>query len=110
CEEHGHLITTSTFTLAELLVAPRKTGNAELTEAFREALQSPTVRMIPFGAGTAEYYADIRSNINVRPADAIQVACAAEAGVNVFVTNDLELVGKKVTGIDFIVGLDGKLL
>ena len=110
CEEHGHSITTSTFTLAELLVAPRKTGNAELARAFREALQPPAVRLIPFTEGAAEYYADIRSSISVTPADAIQLACAAEARVNVFVTNDKKLVGRKVTGIDFIVGLDGKLL
>jgi predicted nucleic acid-binding protein len=110
CEDHGHAITTSTFTLAELLVAPCKTGNTELTRNFREALQSPAVRLLPFGSGTAEHYAQIRSSLRVSPADAIQLACAAEAGVNVFVTNDHELVGKKITGIDFIVGLDGKIM
>lgn len=110
CEEHGHSITTSTFTLAELLVAPRKTGDAALARAFREVLQPPAVGLIPFGEGAAEHYADIRSSFNVTPADAIQLACAAEARVNVFVTSDQKLVGKKVTGIDFIIGLDGKLL
>ena len=110
CEEHGHAIHTSVFTLGELLVAPRKTGNTELAEAFIDALRPPHVRLIPFQERTAGFYADIRSGMKVSPADAIQLACAADAGMNVFVTNDKDLLGKKVTGIDFIVGLDGKLL
>lgn len=110
CEDHGHSIITSTFTLAELLVAPRKTGNLELAEAFRNALQPPAVRLIHFNEGAAEHYAAIRSAMNVTPADAIQLACAADARVNLFVTNDRKLVGKKVAGIDFIIGLDGKIL
>lgn len=110
CEAHGHSITTGTFTLAELLVVPRKTGDTVLARAFREAMRPPMVRLIPFVDSTAERYADIRAYINVTPADAIQLACAAEAGTNVFVTNDQKLIGKRVTGIDFIIGLDGKLL
>lgn len=110
CEEHGHTIMTSTFTLGELLVAPRKSGDIKLAQAFREALRPPAVRLIPFNEGAAEHYAEIRSATNARPADAIQLACAAEASANVFVTNDQKLVGRKVPGIDFVVGLDGKLL
>ena len=73
-------------------------------------MQPPGVHLIPFGSGTAEHYAEIRAHLHVSPADAIQLACAADAGVNVFVTNDQKLIGKKVKGIDFIIGLDGKLL
>ena len=110
CEEHGHTIHTSVFTLAELLVAPRKTGNTELAAAFREALRPPAVQLIPFSERTAERYAEIRSLLKIAPADAIQLACASDSGVNLFVTNDHRLHGKKVPGIDFIIGLDGKIL
>lgn len=110
CEEHGHSIHTSVFTLAELLVAPRKTGNTELAEAFREALRPPAVQLIPFTERTADRYAEIRAAMKIAPADAIQLACASEAGVNLFVTHDKTLHGKKVPGIDFILGLDGKIL
>ena len=110
CEEHGHSIATSTFTLGELLVAPRKTRNTDLDRVFRETLQPPAITLLPFGTGAADHYPDIRANLNVRAADALQLACAADKGVNVFVTNDERLVGKKVRGIDFIVGLDVKLM
>lgn len=110
CEEHGHSIHSSVFTLAELLVAPRKNGNTELAEAFRQTLRPPAVQLIPFTERTADRYADIRATMKVAPADAIQLACASEAGMNLFVTHDKTLQGKKVLGIDFIIGLDGKIL
>jgi predicted nucleic acid-binding protein len=109
CGEHGHSIVTSALTLGELLVAPKKTGDEARAQAFRRALQPP-VRLISFGAGAAERYAAIRASLTVTPADAIQLACAAEAGASVFVTNDRKLTGKRAPGIDFIIGLDGTLL
>lgn len=110
CEQQGHSIHASVFTLAELLVAPRKTGNTELAEAFRQTLRPPAVHLIPFTERTANRCADIRATMKVTPADAIQLACASEAGMNLFVTHDKTLHGKKVLGIDFIIGLDGKIL
>ena len=91
-------------------MAPRKTGSAALARALRDDLHDPAIRLISFDEGAAERYGDIRSSIRVSPADAIQLACAAEAGVNMFVTNDQKIIGKKVAGIDFIAGLDGKLV
>jgi predicted nucleic acid-binding protein len=43
------------------------------------------------------------------PADAIHLACAAQAGTDLFLTNDKRLVGKFVPGIQFIAGLDMQL-
>jgi hypothetical protein len=54
---------------------------------------------------TAEIYAKIRAENRVSPADAIHLACAAEAGVNLFLTNDRRLTGLIVPGIDFIAGM-----
>ncbi len=46
----------------------------------------------------------------VCPADAIQLACAAQAGVDLFLTNDRWLVGKVIPGIQFVVGLEASFL
>jgi len=43
------------------------------------------------------------------PADAIHLACAAQAGVDVFLTNDQGLARQIVPGIQFIAGLDCNL-
>jgi predicted nucleic acid-binding protein len=108
-EERGDVLCTSAFTVAELLVGPYKTGNLELAEKIRAVLQPPFVRIIPFTVSTAEHYARIRSKPGIAPADAIQLACAAEAGADLFLTNDRGLTGRVVSGIQFVVGLDVNL-
>jgi predicted nucleic acid-binding protein len=48
--------------------------------------------------------------LKVSSADAIHLACAANAGTDLFLTNDKKLVGKVIPGIQFIVGLDSNIL
>lgn len=62
--------------------------------------------MLPFTADAARLYGKIRANMGVTPADAIHLACAAEAKVDLFLTNDSKLMRKVVPGIQFIAGLD----
>jgi hypothetical protein len=54
----------------------------------------------------ARKYAAIRGSTSIKGPDAIQFACASEAGVDLFVTNDRRLQGNQVEGIQFIVSLD----
>jgi len=58
---------------------------------------------------TAEHYADIRAGNRVSPADAIHLASAAEADVNLFLTHDHRLRGLVIPGIHFIAGMDTDL-
>lgn len=44
---------------------------------------------------------------SLRAPDAIQLACAAGAGVDLFITNDARLHARQITGIQFIVSLEG---
>ena len=50
--------------------------------------------------------AEIRSRERIRPADAIQLACAAAAKTDLFVTNDNRLAGVVVPGITFVTGIE----
>lgn len=59
---------------------------------IRDTFRSPQIRLLPFDAGAAEHFADIRARLGVSPADAIHLACAAQAGADVFTTNDAKLV------------------
>jgi predicted nucleic acid-binding protein len=65
-----------------------------------------TASLLPFEAKAAWKYAAIRCDRSLRAPDAIQLACAASANVDLFITNDRRLQGKKVDGIQFIVALD----
>ena len=108
--ERQDTLYTSAFTIAELLVGPYKRGDEGLARRIRTTLQPPAVELIPFTSDTAERYARIRSRHIISPADAIQLACAAEAGSDLFLTNDRSLVGKLIPGIQFVVGLDNGFL
>ena len=51
-------------------------------------------------------YATIRQDRSISPPDAIQLACAAAVGMDLFITNDQRLSRKVVPGIHFITSLD----
>ena len=59
-----------------------------------------------FDAKAARRYASIRLTRSVKAPDAMQLACAGEAGVDLFITNDRRLQGKQVDGVQFIVSLE----
>ena len=100
---------TSVFTLGELLTGPLKRGDKGAQARVREALRPPRVEMLPFTADTAERFARIRAENRVSPADAIHLASAAEADVDLFLTNDRQLRGLVIPGIQFIAGMDVSL-
>ncbi len=96
---------TSTMTLGEIQVGPRRTGNASWADKCRDAvLQTSTV--LPFDAKVADIYARLRTNPAIRAPDAIQLSCAAAAGVELFVTNDKSLHNLTIPGIHFITSLE----
>ena len=107
-EARGDRLLTSAFTLGELLVAPQKQGDREAVRHIREGIRE-VAEILPFTAQTAERFSAIRARHGISPADAIHLACAADAQVDLFLTNDARLIGKVIPGIQFIAGLDVSL-
>ncbi len=101
---------TSTLAVGEVLVGPCKQHGQQAVYRIEEFFRSPLVRVLPFTIEAAIHYAAIRASLGVSPADAIHLACAAEADTDLFVTNDAYLIGKVVPGIKFIVGLQTDVL
>jgi predicted nucleic acid-binding protein len=100
---------TSVFALGEVLVGPYKRQQAERAEKIRDYFTSSRVDLLPFTTATAQRYAQIRAGYPVSPADAIHLASAAEASVDLFLSNDKDLHALVIPGINFIAGLDLKL-
>ena len=96
---------TSALTLGELLAAPYSRNDLSWLIFIEHALSRPHVETIPFTDETAEHFARVRADRSISPADAIQLACAAQAGVDLFLTNDRRLARKAVPGIQFIADL-----
>ena len=96
---------TSAMTVGEVLVKPLSLGHRSLAERYRAFLAAPHVSVTAFDLDAAEAYARIRLDRTIWPADAIQLACAAAADVDLFITNDARLNRKNVPGIKFISAL-----
>jgi predicted nucleic acid-binding protein len=101
---------TSTFAVGEVLVGFHKRGATETAARVRRFFQQETVQVIPYTLETADLYAEIRAKSGISSADAIHLACAASADTDLFLTNDRNLVGKVIPGIQFIAGLDSNIL
>lgn len=101
----GYAICTSSFTIGEILVKPIEIGDPTLIERYRAYFASPEVEVIDFGIDAAMHYASIRQDRNIRPADGIQLACAASGGCQLFLTNDDRLSRRIVPGVSFITSL-----
>ena len=97
---------TSWLTVGEVLTKPRELGNAMLEKSYLNFFTSGAIEVIAFDLEAAKRYGEIRSRERLRPADAIQLACAAAAGIDLFVTNDVRLSGLVVPGVTFITGIE----
>jgi predicted nucleic acid-binding protein len=106
----GDTLCTSVFTLGEVLTGPRKVGAQTIVDQVRRFfLKSGRVDLLPFTAETSDRYSVIRACTTAKSADAIHLACAAESGVELFVTHDKALQKLTIPGIHFITGLDTSL-
>lgn len=101
---------TSAITLGEVLAGVYRKGPAPRADEVRGALLSLLSAVVPFTADTADHYARIRGSTKIASPDAIHLACAASANTDLFLTNDANLVGKVIPGIQFIAKLDSNIL
>jgi predicted nucleic acid-binding protein len=95
---------TSTLTVGEVLVKPTAMGDDSLCRQYERVLNR-TAMVIPFDANVARRYAMVRATTSIKGPDAVQLACASQADVDLFITNDNHLKGERVDGIQFIVAL-----
>lgn len=106
----GDTLCTSIFTVGEVLVGPRKLGSHSGADRVLDFFGSGSVRVLPFTLETANQFAMVRAWTRVAPPDAVQLASAAEAQVDLFLTNDQQLHPLRVPGIGRVAGLDRILL
>jgi uncharacterized protein len=109
-EERGDQLITGAFTFGEILAGVCRKGATQVADESRRLLQEVVSEVVPFTIETADHYARIRGTLGLSPTDAIHLASAAQAGTDLFLTNDKRLVGKIVPGIQFIASLDTQLL
>jgi predicted nucleic acid-binding protein len=102
--ERSDELITSAMTLGEIQVGPRRSKDISRAEKYRHAIHQ-TSTVVPFDDRAADIYAQLRENSAIKPPDAIQLSCAAAAGVELFITNDVSLHRLTVPGIHFVTSL-----
>ena len=105
----GDQLCTSVFTVGEILTGPYIRGRVNEVQQFHSYFASSVVRVLPFNTETADRYARIRAQCKVSPADAIHLASASVADVDLYFTNDDGVKKLLIEGIHFIAGLDGAI-
>ena len=107
--ERGDELYTSALTLGEILIKPMEARNDSLARRYESVLLQGA-EIIPFDVEPARLYASIRKDRTIRPPDAIQLACAAHARVDLFITNDERLSTKSIPNIQFVSSLQRAFL
>jgi predicted nucleic acid-binding protein len=102
----GDELLTSYLTVGEVITKPKQLNNAMLERSYLNFFSGGSVELVGFSLDAAQRYGDIRSRERIRPADAIQLACASAARTDLFVTNDNRLSGLVVSGVTFVTGID----
>lgn len=88
--DNGQLLAvTSPITLAECLVLPIRQRMAQLEADFVELIaHGNNTLFVPIGQASAREAARLRAQYNITLTDALQIASAAHAGCDAFLTND----------------------
>lgn len=83
-------VVTSSLSLAEILVRPLSVAKHTVARRYRELICQ--IGALPFGAEEASRFAQIRAQYpDVKPPDAVQLACASVLGVSYFLTSERRL-------------------
>ncbi len=106
----GDTLSTSVFTIGEVLTGPRLRGSVSGVDAVKKYFLSGAIEILPFTEETADQYSTIRSANRVSQADGIHLATAAVSGVDLFFSNDRDLRKLSIPGIKFFADLDGKVI
>ncbi len=108
--ERGDEICTSALALGEVLAGVHRDKTSADAARVRTGIVSSGVRILSFDGSTADAFGRIRAMHRTSAADSIHLACAATAGVDLFLTGDKGLLKLQVPGIKFFAGLDTNLL
>ena len=99
----GDTLLTSYLALGEVLVGAR--GDKGKIDRVRQAIEAFGFKVLPFDDSGVAGFSHIRYAHRLKPADSINLAAASAAGIDVFLTNDADILKKRihVPGIHFIV-------
>ncbi len=106
----GDSLFTSYLALGEVLAGAEKSPYPQKTAAIESTLEEMGFSYLSFDEGAVRTFSRLRAKKKLRVPDCIHLACAASAGVDLFLTGDQDLVKLDVPGIQFIADFNVPIL
>ena len=102
CYERGDTLSTSCLAVGEVMAGG--SGDRSNAAAARSTIREMGFSLIPFDEGCVAMFGRLRSEMGLKAPDSIHLACAAAARTDMFLTNDTQLLNRRlhIPGIQFI--------
>jgi predicted nucleic acid-binding protein len=104
------LLFTSYLALGEVMAGGEKMPRPQKAAALRATIREMGFTCLPFDEGAVAPFSRLRSRERLRIADSIHLACAASAGIDLFLTGDKQLARLDIPGIQFIADFNNPIL
>lgn len=92
----------SYLALGEVMAGAQLSADSKKGTAIQNTIREMGFHFLPFDQGAVLPFSRLRAKEKLRVADAIHLACAASAGVDLFLTGDKQLIKQHVPGVKFI--------
>lgn len=106
----GDSLYTSCLALGEVIAGAEKSPLPQKAMAMRQTIDEMGFSYLPFDNGAVAPFSRLRGKQKVKIADSIHLACAASAGIDLFLTGDKQLTKLDVPGIQFIADFNTPVL
>jgi predicted nucleic acid-binding protein len=106
----GDSLYTSYLVLGEVMAGSDKSPQPRKTQTIHEIVKEMGFTCLPFDEGAVAPFSRLRSKERLKIADAIHLACAASAGIDLFLTGDKQLTKLDIPGIQFIAEFNTPIL
>lgn len=106
----GDVLFTSCLAVGEMLAGVERFNEPLKAAAVRETLAEIGFRFLPFDAAAMRPFSVLRAKEKLKTADAAHLACAASAGIDLYLTGDTQLFKLDVPGIQFIADFNSSIL
>ena len=100
---------TSYLALGEMMAGAEKAPNPKTAAAVVEIITEMGFSFLPFDGGSVVMFGELRSKQKLKIRDAIHLACAASAGIDLYLTGDTQLFRLDVPGIQFIADFNSSI-
>jgi predicted nucleic acid-binding protein len=108
--KRGDALFTSYLALGEVLAGAEKSPDQQKRRTVQQTMSEMGFSYLAFDQDAVAPFGHLRARERIKVADAIHLACAASAGIDLFLTGDKQLMRLDVPGIQFIADFNSPIL